>query len=85
MVEAADATPLCRIGESPATGTLGRTAVAGSRIWDCRQRFRIVLGPMGGELQRLLPGAKSGSIERLVALVARTTSGRSSRSTCSSC
>lgn len=61
---------LCRIGESPATGTLGQTAVAGSRIWDCRQRFRIVLGPLGAKaFERLLPGARSGSMERLVALV----------------
>ena len=61
---------LCRLGESPTTGTLGLTAVAGSRIWDCRQKFRIVLGPLRLEqFRRMLPGSKTKSMNRLVALV----------------
>lgn len=58
----------CRLGESPATGLLGMTAVIGERVWDCQYRFRIVMGPMGlADFQRFLPG--SGSLRRLVAWV----------------
>ena len=28
-----------------ATGTLGRTAIVGSRIWECQYKFRIIMGP----------------------------------------
>jgi len=58
----------CRLGESPATGLLGLTAVIGERVWDCQHRFRIVMGPMTlDEFQRFLPG--SDSLRRLVAWV----------------
>ncbi len=58
----------CRLGETPATGLLGMTAVIGERVWDCQYRFRIVMGPMTlGEFQRLLPGRDS--LRRLVAWV----------------
>jgi type VI secretion system protein ImpH len=58
----------CRLGETPTTGLLGRTAVIGERVWDCQYKFRIVMGPMGlEEFQRLLPG--SDSLRRLVAWV----------------
>jgi len=58
----------CRLGESPATGTLGHTAICGSRIWDCQQKFRIVLGPMTlDDYERMLPGGRS--LERLVAWI----------------
>jgi len=47
----------CRLGGSPATGTLGQTAIAGERIWDRGQRFRITVGPMPlKDYQDLLPG-----------------------------
>ncbi|MFH1844709.1 MAG: type VI secretion system baseplate subunit TssG [bacterium] len=50
---------LCRLGQSPTTGTLGQTAIVGDRIWDRGQRFRITLGPMSAEVYReLLPGGK---------------------------
>ncbi len=58
----------CRLGASPETGTLGQTAVAGSRVWDCQQKFRIVFGPLDlADYRRLLPGSES--LQRLVALV----------------
>jgi type VI secretion system protein ImpH len=51
---------VCRLGESLETGTLGVTAIVGSRFWDCQLKFRIRLGPMKlAELQRLLPIGKS--------------------------
>ena len=58
----------CRLGQSPETGTLGLTAIAGARVWGCQQKFRIVLGPVDfAHYQRLLPGGDS--LRRLVALV----------------
>ena len=58
----------CRLGETPATGLLGLTAVIGERVWDCQHKFRIVIGPMAlREFQRFLPG--SDSLRRLVAWV----------------
>jgi type VI secretion system protein ImpH len=49
----------CRLGQSPLTGTLGQTAIAGERIWDRGQRFRITMGPMGMDIfHELLPGGK---------------------------
>lgn len=53
-----------RLGESPATGTLGTTAVVGSRIWECQQKFRLRMGPMPlADYERLLPGG--GALKRL--------------------
>ena len=50
----------CRLGESPLTGSLGSTAIAGSRIWECQQTFRMRLGPMDwADYQRMLPGGAS--------------------------
>lgn len=58
----------CRLGESPDTGTLGATAIAGARVWDYQQRFRIVLGPLTlAQYRRMLPGSES--LARLAALV----------------
>jgi type VI secretion system protein ImpH len=55
----------CRLGESPMTGTLGSTAIVGSRIWECQYKFRIIMGPMGyRDYQRMLPGGDS--LRRLV-------------------
>lgn len=51
---------VCRLGEQPETGTLGRSAVIGSRVWDCQLKFRARIGPVTlAELQRLLPGSDS--------------------------
>lgn len=47
----------CRLGESPATGGLGTTAVVGSRVWDCQQKISLRMGPMPlARLQQFLPG-----------------------------
>lgn len=49
-----------RLGETRATGMLGRTSIVGSRLWDVQQRFRVVLGPMGlADFERLLPTGQS--------------------------
>ena len=50
----------CRLGESPETCALGTTAMVGSQIWECQQKFRIVMGPMPlRDYERLLPGGQS--------------------------
>ena len=51
---------VCRLGERPETGTLGHSAVIGSRVWDCQLKFRVRIGPVGlAQLQRLLPGTET--------------------------
>jgi len=58
----------CRLGETPRTGLLGHTAILGSRVWDCQQKFRIIFGAMGlDDYQRMLPGGDS--LKRLVAWI----------------
>jgi type VI secretion system protein ImpH len=58
----------CRLGQSAENATVGVNAVVGSRIWDCQQKFRIVMGPMAlSDYERMLPG--SGSFERFKAWV----------------
>lgn len=55
----------CRLGETPATGSLGMTAVIGERVWDGQYKFRIVVGRMSlAEFRRFLPG--SASLSRIV-------------------
>jgi type VI secretion system protein ImpH len=50
-------TSRCRLGASPETGSLGRTAVAGSWVWSGQSRFRIVFGALTLiDYQRFLPG-----------------------------
>lgn len=57
-----------RLGQSPATGTLGVSTTAGSRVWDRQNKFRIRIGPVGlRDYERLLPGGDS--LARLVAVV----------------
>jgi len=58
----------CRLGGGPSVASLGETTTAGRRVWDCQQKFRIVLGPMSRrDYQRLLPGSQAR--RRLVDLV----------------
>jgi type VI secretion system protein ImpH len=58
----------CRLGESPDTGSLGRTTLLGARMWEAQQRFRLRFGPMHlAEYERLLPGGES--LRRLLAWV----------------
>lgn len=59
---------LCRLGESPTSGSLGMTVTIGARVWGRQHRFRIAVGPMSLEdYRRLLPGSES--LRRLVAVV----------------
>jgi type VI secretion system protein ImpH len=49
-----------RLGESPATGSLGTTATLGARVWDCQFKFRLVIGPVRlVNYRRLLPGTET--------------------------
>jgi type VI secretion system protein ImpH len=58
----------CRLGETRRTGLVGRTAVVGSKLWDCQQKFRLRFGPMRlADYERMLPGG--GSLVRLAAWV----------------
>ncbi len=58
----------CQLGASGDTGTLGMTATLGSDVWDCQNKFRIVLGPVDfSDFERFLPGKTS--FKRLIALV----------------
>ncbi|HYV31332.1 MAG TPA: type VI secretion system baseplate subunit TssG [Candidatus Binatia bacterium] len=46
----------CKLGDSPETGSLGLTTIAGSHIWDCQLSFRLTLGPMAlADYERMLP------------------------------
>ena len=60
------------LGVSPATGTLGRTAVLGARVWSRSQKFRIVMGPLSREdFERTLPNSESlATLSALVRLYA---------------
>src|SRR4051812_928918 len=55
---------LCRLGQSPESGSLGVNTIAGSRFWDCQLSFRMHFGPMGlADYERMLPNGES--FERL--------------------
>lgn len=55
-----------RLGQSPKTGTLGVSAIIGSKVWSCQHKFRITFGALTKEeYDSLLPSG-----ERLKALVA---------------
>jgi type VI secretion system protein ImpH len=56
------------LGRSRASGTLGRSATIGARVWSCHHKFRIVFGPLSlAQYSRLLPGGDT--LRRLVPLV----------------
>jgi type VI secretion system protein ImpH len=57
-----------RVGETPATGALGRTALLGGRVWSRQHKFRVVFGPLSlVDYKRLLPGG--ASFHRLIPIV----------------
>lgn len=57
-----------RLGASTQTGTLGKTVILGTRVWDAQHRFRIALGPLSyADYERLLPGGLG--LRRLRAVV----------------
>lgn len=57
-----------RLGSSPRTASLARTALLGERSWTRQHKFRVVFGPLSlEEYLRLLPGGLS--FHRLVPIV----------------
>jgi type VI secretion system protein ImpH len=57
-----------RLGESPRTAALGRTALLGGRVWTRQHKFRVVMGPLDlADYKRLLPGGRS--FRRLIPIV----------------
>jgi type VI secretion system protein ImpH len=58
----------CRLGETPQTGSLGRTTVAGAWVWSSQHRFALVLGALSyADYLRFLPGQPD--LARLTAMV----------------
>jgi type VI secretion system protein ImpH len=56
------------LGISQNTGTIGRSAILGGRVWTRQEKFRIVFGPLSlPDYLRLLPGGVS--FHRLVPIV----------------
>ena len=50
----------CRLGQSADSATVGVNAIVGSQVWDCQQKFRIVLGPMSlKKYEQMLLGGNS--------------------------
>ena len=48
----------CRMGVSPDISKLGETITIGSHVWDCQQKFRLILGPLTlADFFNLLPGS----------------------------
>ena len=57
-----------RLGQHDEGNRLGQSLVLGGKVWDCQNKFRIVIGPLNyGDYQRLLPGGDS--FKRLMAWV----------------
>ena len=56
------------LGVDRATGTVGRSAILGGRVWTRQEKFRLVFGPLSlPDYLRLLPGGLS--FHRLVPIV----------------
>ena len=54
-----------RLGALDGSCLLGTSTVLGKHVWDCQNKFRIVIGPIDYiEYQRMLPGG--GSMQRLL-------------------
>ena len=57
-----------RLATAAETGTLGRTALLGGRVWSRQHKFRVVFGPLSlAEYLRLLPGG--ASFHKLIPIV----------------
>ena len=57
-----------RIGRLDAGNRLGASLVLGRSVWDCQNKFRIVIGPVGyDDYRRFMPGGDS--LKRLLAWV----------------
>jgi len=49
-----------RIGAADDGNRLGVSTVLGGKVWDCQNKFRLVIGPVGyDDYRRLLPGGES--------------------------
>ncbi len=58
----------CQLGVSPETGSLGMNIAIGDYVWQCQQKFRIILGPLDLEdYERMLP--TNDSSKRLRSMV----------------
>ncbi len=56
-----------RLGD-PEGAVLGMSTVLGGRVWDCQNKFRLIIGPLDyPEYCRMLPGGES--MQRLIAWV----------------
>lgn len=56
------------LGDRPESSTVGVACTLGSHVWDCQQKFRITIGPVGwDDFERMLPGGES--LRRLSAMV----------------
>ena len=59
---------MSRLGVTAGTGALGINAVIGDYVWQCQQKFRIILGPLEyKDYKHMLPGRDSS--KRLRAIV----------------
>lgn len=59
---------LSRIGMAGESNRLGGSLVLGRKVWDCQNKFRIVIGPLGhDDYRRFLPGGDS--LKRLLAWI----------------
>ena len=57
-----------QLGANENTSTIGVACTVGSHVWDCGQKFRVKIGPVGwSDFVRMLPGGSS--LDRLTALV----------------
>jgi type VI secretion system protein ImpH len=57
-----------QLARSPSSGKLGHGAILGRRVWECQNKFRIIIGPVDfHDYQRLLPGGDS--LTKLTAFV----------------
>ncbi|MEL6107648.1 MAG: type VI secretion system baseplate subunit TssG [Planctomycetota bacterium] len=57
-----------QLGANESTSTIGVACTVGSHVWDCGQKFRVKIGPVGWkDFVRMLPGGSS--LDRLTALV----------------
>jgi type VI secretion system protein ImpH len=57
-----------RIGRDEDGNRLGQSLVLGRKVWDCQNKFRIVIGPLGyDDYRRFMPGGDS--LKRLLAWV----------------
>lgn len=53
----------CLLGGSAESAKVGVNTVVGSHVWDCQQKFRIIMGPMTLEAyEQMLPGGEKYAV-----------------------